>query len=487
MPPQAGGKRRTPPTGGRFHGHLRLLAGTLAGLGLLYGTTPAWGGTEPLPPAAPPGHAATLGDGSPSASDTAPTHTAPRSLSPDTSAPKSSPSSAAEAAPPPATEKERPDPHSTEIAIIPILSINSDEGYGLGVALSFARFQPDADPYVWRIRGILYLTLREGVDGKLEVPVQNHGVDLDLPHVGGTPYRLGLRVGYRRKIVDYHGLGGRKLTTIPAGPNTTRRYFQYNRSEAYIETKHRLPLGSHLFGLLKLSGHYWWPEVLPGSKLADDLAGQADVDAQYVAGALHGTREHLQLKAGLALQWDTRDEEVNPTSGMFHDVSACLAGGATGERFTYFGANATARFYVSLLGPKLVLALRARADLRWGDTPIYDLLVLGQELLLRGVPNGLLNGRASALGTVELRSLFLPFDIFGQHLTLGAVAFADTGYLWADAIHPRPALDPAIGHGLSVAVGGGLRLRWGRAFVLRFDVAWSPDGVGYYVNVDQTF
>ncbi len=379
------------------------------------------------------------------------------------------------------------DPHRLEIGAIPILSANSDEGYGLGLAVSFARFRPSAHPYLWRARGIVYLTLRQGVDDRLEVPVQDHGVDLDLPELGGTPYRLGVRAGYRRKIVQYSGLGGRKLTQRPPGREGVRRYFQYNRAEAYLETRHRLPLGGRFFGALDLEGHFWWPEVLPDSKLADDLAGRADVDAEYVSRALHGTRRHLQLKAGLALQWDARDDEVSPASGMFHDLSVFAAGGMAGETFTYFGAQGAARFYVPLLGPRLVLALRARADLRWGAPPVYDLLVLGQETLLRGIPNGLLNGRASVLGTAELRSMFLPFRVLGQRLTLGAVAFADAGALWADALDPQPALDPAPRDALNVGVGGGLRLLWGRSFVLRFDVAWSPDGVGYYVNVDETF
>ena len=451
---------------------------------MLHGTTPASGGTEPLPGAAPPRREATLDGRSPSASDGASAHTAPHPSPPDTRAPQPSPRPAPRPDP---ARRPALDPHRLEIGAIPILSANSDEGYGLGVVVSFARFRPGARPYLWRARGIAYLTLREGVDGRLEVPLQDHGVDVDLPHLGGTPYRLGVRAGYRRKIVAYHGLGSRKLTAIPTAPNTPRRYFQYNRSEAYVETRHRLPLGSHVFGLLTLEGHYWWPEVLPGSKLAKDLAGRADVDAQYVARALHGTREHLQLKAGLALQWDTRDDEVSPTSGMFHDLSAFVGGGAAGDRFTYFGAKAATRFYVPLLGPQLVLALRARADLRWGDPPIYDLVVLGQETLLRGVPNGLLNGRASALGTVELRSMLLPFHLFGQRLTLGAVAFSDVGFLWTDALHPRSTLDARPARQLSAGVGGGLRLLWGRSFVLRFDVAWSPDGVGYYVNVDETF
>jgi len=90
-------------------------------------------------------------------------------------------------------------------------------------------------------------------------------------------------------------------------------------------------------------------------------------------------------------------------------------------------------------------------------------------------------------GNVELRTEIVSFHALGQAMVLGAVAFFDGGRLWADTT-PQPQLD---GHGveLKYGVGGGLRLQSGRAFVLRADVAYSPDAspVGGYVAAGQMF
>jgi hypothetical protein len=39
------------------------------------------------------------------------------------------------------------------------------------------------------------------------------------------------------------------------------------------------------------------------------------------------------------------------------------------------------------------------------------------------------------------------------------------------------------------STGGGLRIKWGEAFLVRADVAWSPDAdpIGLYFNVNHVF
>jgi outer membrane translocation and assembly module TamA len=91
---------------------------------------------------------------------------------------------------------------------------------------------------------------------------------------------------------------------------------------------------------------------------------------------------------------------------------------------------------------------------------------------------------------VELRSKFLPFRILKHHFNLGAVVFTDVGRAWAD-YKVRRDLDgenPA-GLGLKAGVGGGLRLQWGEAFLIRADVAWShvDDNLGIYIDASHVF
>ena len=79
------------------------------------------------------------------------------------------------------------------------------------------------------------------------------------------------------------------------------------------------------------------------------------------------------------------------------------------------------------------------------------------------------------------------FKLFGLACSLSGVLFFDVGRLWSD-LQSRPQLD---GHGLELklGLGGGLRLQQGVAFVVRADLAWSPDArpIGAYLTACQTF
>jgi hypothetical protein len=72
-------------------------------------------------------------------------------------------------------------------------------------------------------------------------------------------------------------------------------------------------------------------------------------------------------------------------------------------------------------------------------------------------------------------------------MLFGIVGFADGGRVWADT-SLQPELD-GTGIGLKYGVGGGLRLQSGSSFVLRADIAWSPDAspVGGYFSAGQMF
>ena len=86
-----------------------------------------------------------------------------------------------------------------------------------------------------------------------------------------------------------------------------------------------------------------------------------------------------------------------------------------------------------------------------------------------------------------MRTELVSFHALGKPLVFGVAAFFDAGRLWADT-SPHPELD-GTGLGLTYGVGGGLRLQSGSAFVLRADVAWSPDAmpIGGYVAAGQAF
>ena len=143
-----------------------------------------------------------------------------------------------------------------------------------------------------------------------------------------------------------------------------------------------------------------------------------------------------------------------------------------------------------------MLGTRFVGDFNFGDTPLY--LMTRQEGLvsdgatggatsIRGIKGQRYTGKVKLLGNVELRSLFFPFEVFGESFILGALAFIDAGRVWADW-ERNTHLDS--GSALyKVGIGGGLRLFWGETFALRADVAHSPTegSLGYYIDVSHIF
>ena len=165
----------------------------------------------------------------------------------------------------------------------------------------------------------------------------------------------------------------------------------------------------------------------------------------------------------------------------------------------YHGLGVTAdapssRRDFGLIYPEAMAATRVRV---WRE------LRVGGELLVRYVwpsvsdggtlaarlasPSPLNFGKVKLFGNAEVRWRTVRFTVLSQRMQLGVVAFVDGGRLFADWKVDR-AYDGG-GFGFVFGTGGGLRIYWGQTFVLRADVAWSPDArpVAFYFNVDQAF
>ncbi len=70
------------------------------------------------------------------------------------------------------------------------------------------------------------------------------------------------------------------------------------------------------------------------------------------------------------------------------------------------------------------------------------------------------------------------FQIGGHRFRLGNVAFGDVGRMWA-GWQNDPVLDGET-IGLKYGLGGGVRLQWGEAVMIRVDVAYSPEADAVY-------
>jgi hypothetical protein len=403
----------------------------------------------------------------------------------------------------PATKaEEKPlDPNRIEFGALPLIAGSTDIGVAVGVIASIAKFDQNYSPYRWSAALISTVAGKEAPDGELEFPIQTHFLSIDFPGLLDDRLRVILTPSVLwNAISPYYGIGNASPLEErwerydpqkqPGEYERARRYYQYRWLQAGAGVNARLKLTKRVSWFVSGNVSVSSTSLYADSKLAADARGES---GPRVKSMMVGLEDHLLMVASTGFIFDTRDHETSPTSGMFHDLSI-RAGQALGSPFTYGGANLTMRFYAPVIGERLVLASRLVTDVLVGSAPFYQLSLVGGLLpfsgpgsgfAVRGVPLGRYAGKLKIIGNLELRSTFVSFTALAQRLHLGAAAFLDAGRVRTD-FEQHPELDigaPPLKYG----AGGGLRLRWGEAFLVRFDMGKSPDGLGVIFATNQIF
>jgi hypothetical protein len=414
-----------------------------------------------------------------------------------------------EEAPAAATRADDKDPNRLEFGVLPALNYDSDLGFGFGVIGTLVRFNPEYRPYRWRIKYLLYATVKSSPDGGTELAYHDDYIILDTPGLMQNKLRLQLQAGFRRaSTASYYGLGNASEYDEDA-ETANGRFYQYDRIYPYGQASARFQLWdrstpAHVRRLEAFAGLGFWYNVVnlyEGSLLEMDAqrAGQDTPDGRALAELLHGTEDHTLLMPSVGLLWDTRDHEHTPTRGNFTEVSLRTSPGFDDDLY-FVGASVITRWFQSLSGDTLVLAVRGIGDALFGNPPFYELATVGSFTRndapgggssVRGVGGQRFHGKLKVVGNLELRAQLLPFRVAGQHFNLGAIAFVDAGRVWADTGDVEIAgqsLDDGFAN-FAVGVGAGLRLKWGETFIVRVDPGYSPteSTFGLYINVDHIF
>ncbi len=375
-----------------------------------------------------------------------------------------------------------------EKTLVPLFGGDTDVGLGIGVIASMARVDPTSDPFRWKIEGAAFATAKLTDEEGLTAPFQDIFVVLARHGLFGDRLRLQLRPSFTRETnLRYFGVGN--ASQAPDDEVPARDFF--TRTHPTVRALGRVRLGGPLHLLLGTTYIYNWISYQSVSRLASDLARPAAPGhSLLLLNQEHGV--HL-IETGLVL--DTRDNEVAPTSGQYHQIDARLSPWQTPNMpYRYLGLSANLRLYLPLGSDRIVLATRLVGDILIGDAPLYELSrfdessALGGARFVRGIPTNRYYGKRKILGNVELRTRIARFRVARSDYQLGLTGFADGGRVWADDLSSAPALDGS-GLGIHYGVGGGLRIQKGETFVLRADLAWSPDArpVGAYLLAGQLF
>lgn len=366
-----------------------------------------------------------------------------------------------------------------ETGILPLIGGDTDIGIGVGTIGSVAMFDGTHHPYRWQVQFSAFIATKSG---PMSPSYEDSYALITLPQLLDGRLRLELRPSFTRDTtLPYYGLGN----DAPAPTRNVPERDFYQRVHPAMSALSRWTLRPGWSVLVGGQYIYNRIEIAPGSTVAMDMATMDPGAA----------RPHSVLKLETGLVYDTRDNELSPNDGQFHQVTFRISPGlGDALPYQYEQVDAMARFYTTLIANRMVLAVRGVFDMQIGDVPFYELAryedtsAIGGGMAIRGVPAYRYYGKIKAFGNVELRTAITRFGLFGRSFKLGVANFVDAGRLWSGMNNPRPALD-GTGLGLHYGIGGGLRLQQGKAFLVRADVAWSPDArpVGAYVVADEIF
>ena len=374
-----------------------------------------------------------------------------------------------------------------EFNIVPIVGGTSDVGIGFGEFSDLARVSRGVDPYLWNIESGGFITFKGSTDG-LQIPFQDLYFKITVPRFLKNGIQLEIRPAYTwEQTLGYYGMGN----ASPPKPSGVKDSFNwYGRLHPALDVQLRFRLADHFAGLLGARYTQNWLQVGAGSLLAQQIANGSPEVKKLIGPTKPG---------GVALfdygvQWDSRDSEVSSHVGSFEEALFRVSPGGTEDfPYRYGQGSLVARVFLPIWKDHVTLALRGVGDIMFGNPPFYELArfddtyALGGPNGVRGIPGQRYYGKVKVFGNIELRNELFSFHALGKPLRFGFVVFFDGGRVWADT-SPQPQLD-GTGFGLHYGTGGGLRLQSGETFVLRADVAWSPDAtpIGAYFAAGQTF
>jgi len=208
---------------------------------------------------------------------------------------------------------------------------------------------------------------------------------------------------------------------------------------------------------------YWFlrmTSTLDVSTAGIDLPPLIELDSQ-VAGL------------GLMIEYDSRDNRFNPTSGRFLNATWNDSEEAIGSDFDFSSSKIDFNIYHELK-PSKVIAGRATVCATPGDAPFYALCKFGMGVDLRGYVGGRFRDQTMATVQAEYRWRF--------YKKWGMVAFAGVGEVAESWSHFN--LDDLL-----PSAGVGLRFKLSKTtdFNLSVDYAVGKDSDAWYFYVGESF
>jgi hypothetical protein len=370
-----------------------------------------------------------------------------------------------------------------EPAGFPIIGGNSDIGFQFGATATLSFFENGVKPYAWNADILASMSFKGGEGpggGGIEVAQQSYLANVDWPGLVGGHLRITPQLAYSRTINEnYFGLGNASSAARPPGAEpSSNRFHEFVQNLVYTRWPLRVQAYGPIAWMMVPAFRYVVPETYANSDLERDERTRRPDGSPLVLG----TRPVSLPSVAGGFIYDSRDNEIFPRSGMYHQAGVRYEHGfPSGNAISYGEGGIILSGFVPVAGP-LIFASRLLVDMEFGNVPFFDLFESGPFQLkeapggstgVRGVPIGRYLGPIKVVANAEFRALLVRFKFLGQRFSVGGDMFFDTGRVWSDYSFHSPL--EGSGLGLKYGVGAGMYWLWGQAAIFRVEAAYSPD------------
>ena len=359
---------------------------------------------------------------------------------------------------------------------LPFLFFSPNTGWNYGMRVHWADYR--RRPYRYK----LTLHTQQSTEGKIK-----NRIRLKVPRISGTGFGLRLEASVERNLrTRYYGLGNNSDFNEEFIDRKNANYKDENYYYYVLEEDPRvlLSLLRHIHGPVTISGG------LGLERTEIDQRGRA---AFYLdQGTPDGVKDGFTGFLSVTLEWDSRDDEVVPSRGVFHEWSYessrnSLVGLFFKEinfrRYTFTDTR-----YMSF-SERLTFAHRAVFEVLAGEVPLYAhgeiggsrrVKGLGGSHSLRGFDTQRFTDDVRFFSNAESRYLLHSMWFFRQYLEWYGIGYFDMGRVWPDLKEVGPG-------GMHWSSGGAMRLSWDKDFVIRFGVGYSVEQIDIFFDLGNAF
>jgi len=190
-----------------------------------------------------------------------------------------------------------------------------------------------------------------------------------------------------------------------------------------------------------------------------------------------GYKGASNIGMGMGLVYDNRKNVMNVREGLFAEIAFLNYAAALGSTHSFRSTQFDLRYFRKGIKPGDVIALQGSSLLNKGDVPFNQMAMMGGESMMRGYYLGRFRDKNILATQAEYR--FLPFAFSKRW---GAAAFVSTATV-------APTASTLLSSQFKMAGGVGARylIFKSKDIFVRFDVAFTREGNGYYFFIGEAF